>query len=273
MIFIYVLRCPFTWTPRYIGLTRQPRTRLRNHLACKSTNLHLRNWLKGLKANSVEPFMDILYKASEEHEADWAERYFIKIHKEVWGNKILNLTEGGEKNYKVSDETKRKLSEIGKLRDLSHLRTEDVHARRIEAVRQATKNNPGNPKILIALNKQRIGVSLTEDHKRKVAKALQGRGQSENNKKALEQARKDYWSNPDNVGLASKRCGATLRKTQAAAVKRSAEVRRAKILPKIEQILTLKLSGLTNKKIGEMVGLSKSRVGELLRECDSMSLD
>jgi len=139
--YIYGLRCPLSNEIRYIGQTRRElNVRLKNHLYEKRHNPHKINWIKKLEKMNLKNniTIELLEKCSIEH-LNEKEKYWIEFFKNK-GNKLVNLTDGGDTNYimnpdsikrmseklkgmflgrKLTDETKKKISESKKGRKLT----------------------------------------------------------------------------------------------------------------------------------------------------------
>ena len=106
--YIYSLIDPITEEIRYIGKTINPSQRLARHIkdGLKKSN-HKECWIYSLLLRDLKPKMVIIEECLND---DWIERekYYIRVIPN-----LTNLTEGGDSpsGYKMSDETKRKMSE------------------------------------------------------------------------------------------------------------------------------------------------------------------
>ena len=96
MISIYVLKDPRTLEVRYVGKSKDPKSRLADHL-CPS-NLrgvcHRASWIRYLLARNLRPVLEVVETCSD---FIWEARevYWIKHYKEL-GARLTNTTDGGE---------------------------------------------------------------------------------------------------------------------------------------------------------------------------------
>jgi hypothetical protein len=114
--FIYGLRDPNTLEIRYIGLTSRGLKRPQHH-SCKSAlkfeKCHRSSWIKSL--NGKKPIIEVLEYCKNKELLNDLEIKWIKFAQlENWN--LTNHTPGGygTKNYKHSDETKKKIAESSK---------------------------------------------------------------------------------------------------------------------------------------------------------------
>jgi hypothetical protein len=135
-IYIYTLEHPLTNEIRYIGISKNPKKRLWQHLYHKNlkTNNRKNNWIKFLLKNNLIPKLNILdtIEVKKYKDAFWLERYWIEQFK-IWEFNLVNGTNGGEgtwgtkmskkhkeaiikanKERKVSDSSKKKMSQSRK---------------------------------------------------------------------------------------------------------------------------------------------------------------
>lgn len=173
-IYIYCLGDPLTNEVRYVGLTRNLGRRYKQYIKGRGHTRHLRNWVECLRLEDRLPDLKIVGECSES-DASFAERYWIYLLS-TNGCRLLNLTSGGERAYSLSPEYRKALSESAKRGIAEGRRKIPVptpEARR--KIAEACRARGGNPDRFIAMNKARIGISLSEDHKRKVSASLKGR--------------------------------------------------------------------------------------------------
>jgi len=111
--YIYSLKSPITNEVVYIGKTKNPEKRLKDHhrienrIRCRLDRWKLLMSEIGLKAN-----MEILLECNE-NEVNDRERHFIKIFKEN-GYNLLNMTDGGDGLQNPSTEVRKKIGEKSK---------------------------------------------------------------------------------------------------------------------------------------------------------------
>lgn len=75
-VFIYALCEPDTGEIRYVGSSKNPRSRLTSHLSFGSS-IAIRSWVKDLGARGLEPLLAILGEADSDAEAADLEARFI----------------------------------------------------------------------------------------------------------------------------------------------------------------------------------------------------
>lgn len=130
---IYALCEPGTRTVRYIGKTRSPQQRLKEHLRISShLKTHLGNWLRSL-AGEVPNLVTL--REVPESEGTAAEIKYIRIARESLGMDLVNSTDGGD-GVTMTPEIREKLSKRG--RDIS----EELRVRRGRAISAAKKGVP-----------------------------------------------------------------------------------------------------------------------------------
>lgn len=93
--YIYILRCPDTNDIRYVGCTRFPTHRKREHClhAIKEPKSRLQIWLKGLRDNTKQPIFEIIDTFKAETLAVWErgkEARWIQDYREQ-GCSLLNV--------------------------------------------------------------------------------------------------------------------------------------------------------------------------------------
>lgn len=139
---IYTLSEPESNNVRYVGISKQPLVRLKQHLKDVRSNKHKHNWLKKINFN---PKIELISLECSKEEAIQQEKNLILEFRKK-GNKLINKTIGGD-YYSGSF----KSSEV------------------IEKLRQS-KLGDKNPNY---------GKTPSEETKRKLSKSLKGRKFSE----------------------------------------------------------------------------------------------
>lgn len=94
-VFIYAHNCPITGRARYIGKSKAPRRRLKDHLLrARENTSHQANWIRSLSARGLRPVLEILDEVPETEWQFW-EREWIRLYKSL-GFDLTNSTDGGE---------------------------------------------------------------------------------------------------------------------------------------------------------------------------------
>jgi group I intron endonuclease len=107
---IYKLIDPISNDIRYIGLTfNDLKQRLKSHCSEKSKS-HKSNWIQQLKSKGLKPLIESIennilsYDDVCNREIYWIEKYKLE------GHPLTNMASGGNKNKKMSDESRDKMS-------------------------------------------------------------------------------------------------------------------------------------------------------------------
>jgi len=113
---IYKLIDPISGEIRYIGLTFNTlKQRLKSHCSEKSKS-HKSNWVQSLRSKGLKPIIEVIESdISSYDEVCDREIYYIDKY-QLEGHKLTNMASGGNKNKKMSDETRKKMSESAKNR-------------------------------------------------------------------------------------------------------------------------------------------------------------
>ncbi len=113
---IYKLIDPNTNQIRYIGLTfNDLNQRLKSHLS-EPGKSHKIYWINKLKKQGLKPIIESIEEEISTYEiACEREIYYIDYFKSI-GCELTNMATGGNKNKKMSDETKQRMSESQKKR-------------------------------------------------------------------------------------------------------------------------------------------------------------
>ena len=123
---IYKLTDPISNEVRYIGLTfNDLKQRLKSHLS-DSGKTHKCNWIRKLKSQGLKPIIESVEEniASYE-ECCLREIYYISYYRNI-GCNLTNSSSGGGINYKMSDETRLKMSISAKNRDFKLVLSEET---------------------------------------------------------------------------------------------------------------------------------------------------
>ena len=108
---IYKLIDPISNESRYIGLTfNDLKQRLKSHCSEKSKS-HKSNWINQLKSKGLKPLIESIeddissYDDVCEREIYWIDKYKSE------GHPLTNMASGGNKNKKMSDESRKRMSD------------------------------------------------------------------------------------------------------------------------------------------------------------------
>lgn len=174
IIFIYGLFDPNDGKCRYVGMSKNPQKRFKEHILYKQHNSYKFGWIKGLLQLNKIPLLKILEEVNENNwqkKEQWWIRYFKKK-----GQNLTNLTEGGEGTFgiKCSEEKKIKISKslIGhEVSSESRKKMSEKIKKRIE-----TKGPP------------RLGKRHSEEARKKMSQAHTGYLMPEIQKKKISQS-------------------------------------------------------------------------------------
>jgi hypothetical protein len=134
-ISIYTISDPFTNEVRYIGQSKDLKSRIRKHInESKNTKKHLYAWIKSILNNGNKPLFEEIEKVDDEI-ADIVESMYISLFKS-WGFKLLNLSDGGQTNRYISLETRKKISDSLKVK----IQSEETKQKRIASLKQIYEN-------------------------------------------------------------------------------------------------------------------------------------
>ena len=188
IVYIYALTDPVTDDVRYVGLTRSPAQRYSQYRSRGGHTKHLRNWINNLLKNGLAPVMTILEECACEEESGKAEACWIDAFRDA-GFDLINYTSGGERAYTIGSEYRKALSEAAKKgyregrRRIPSVTPETIA--KIKATLKGRKCSDG----WTLLNKSRIGIPLSEEHKRRVSASLKGRVISDEHRENIRQGR------------------------------------------------------------------------------------
>ena len=172
---IYALRCPLSGDIRYVGQTiKSVNRRLTEHKCDKRHNPHKINWINKLDNLGIldELKIEVLEECDEILLNDREKFWIEKIKQD--GNKLVNLTDGGDTNYtvnsdaiertreklkgkfigrKLSDKTKEKISKKHKGKKLSEKHKKSISDGLILAIKEGRKNDIKSEEQKIKISK------------------------------------------------------------------------------------------------------------------------
>lgn len=208
-ITIYALLDPRDCAIRYIGLTRDLKARLR-HYRNKPHTKHLVNWFSMLKNLGLFPRVEILEEVDEGEAAEKAEREWIAFYRSC-NCDLINFTLGGENAFKMTDEMKaRKTGIVRRDRGLKRKPRTEETKRRISESRKRAYADGQIKSVFSGLNKSRRGIPLSDEHRRRVSRALKGKVTAESTKEKLRETSKHLWEDVTfrerllNAGIATR---------------------------------------------------------------------
>lgn len=102
MIYIYALECPIENCVRYVGKTKNIKTRLASHLSKSTAQLdhHCARWIRRLRAQGLKPKLEILHIIADDDDWQAAETKCIAEHRAA-GHPLTNMTAGGDGFHNV----------------------------------------------------------------------------------------------------------------------------------------------------------------------------
>jgi hypothetical protein len=161
---IYGLFDPFTKELRYIGKTGNLKRRIAEHYnPCRlKTNTHKNNWLKSIITQNKKADVFILEECKSYEDLYLAEIELIEYYKYI-GCDLVNGTPGGDgrSNHKLSNETKRKISESNRGKhSVGHKHSKETKIKISESAKKRKAN---------------LGKKFTEEHKKKLSEAHKGK--------------------------------------------------------------------------------------------------
>lgn len=100
---IYTLSDPRTDEVRYVGKTRDPKGRIRNHLG-KREHSHKGNWIESLRKLGLKPVVHFIDEVPTEEWSFW-EQHWIQTFA-GWGFNLTNMNAGGGQHAYFTQELK-----------------------------------------------------------------------------------------------------------------------------------------------------------------------
>ena len=162
---IYKLIDPITNEIRYVGLTfNDLKQRLRAHCSEKSKS-HKSNWIQKLKRQGFKPIIESIESdISSYEEVCEREIYWIdKLKSE--GSPLTNMASGGNKNKKMSEETRKRMSIAQKKRKFKLVVSEETKKVLSEKAKKRFENEEERERLRIA--NKRYEESKTDEQKLK----------------------------------------------------------------------------------------------------------
>lgn len=94
-VYMYVLLEPQTLEVHYVGKTKNPIERYKNHLnSARDKNTHKRRWILSLTKKGLKPILKVIDTVDEDNWQQW-EKYSIDYYIRQ-GASLVNYTEGGD---------------------------------------------------------------------------------------------------------------------------------------------------------------------------------
>lgn len=157
---IYKLVDPIDESIRYVGLTiNSLKQRLKSHRNEKSKS-HKSSWIKSLKIKGETPRIELIDIANDYEQACQKEIFWIDKLKQD-GHKLTNHASGGNKNKRMSDEVRQKMSIAHKERNRKHKRVMSEEQKKLlSKARTELMKDPNNrEKLRIAAKRYELSKS------------------------------------------------------------------------------------------------------------------
>lgn len=162
---IYKLIDPITNEVRYIGLTfNDLKQRLKSHCNEKSKS-HKSNWIQKLKSEGFKPIIESIEDNISTYD-ECCEREIFYIEKfKLDGHRLTNSATGGNKNKKMSEETRKKMSDSAKIRCENYklVHSEETKTLLSKIAKEKFKNDSERDKLRIS--NKRYEDSKTDEQK------------------------------------------------------------------------------------------------------------
>lgn len=189
---IYTLSDPRTDEVRYVGKTRDPKGRIRNHIGKREHN-HKGNWIESLRKLNLTPIVHFIDNVPTTEWSFW-EQHWIQTFL-GWGFKLTNMNAGGGLYARFTPELKAKHKASF---------TEAV----CEDMRDKAKINMNKPEVKMK-HSEAVKLAMNNpETKTKMQKTNDIKGNSARSEKV-----KAFWANPENKLKRS----AAMRKANASA--------------------------------------------------------
>jgi hypothetical protein len=199
MFYVYLLKDGLTGAVFYVG--KGTGNRRSKHLSIargnsknRQRNPKLYNKIADLLANSIPIISDVIFESVDE---EICLKYEVAKICEIGLDNLCNLTNGGEgtSGYKISDESRKKLSEAHKgIRKGCKGRKWTEAEKKKLSDRKKGCASPWKGKhipdeVKIKMSKSHKGKSFTEEHKRNLSESLKGRTFSEEHKDNIKKSK------------------------------------------------------------------------------------
>lgn len=188
--YIYTLSDPETGEVRYVGKTSNPRHRLASHIRVLHIFSHKRNWIKSLLDRGLEPVMDIIDEVPQNDPSSWIEleEFYIK-YLSFCGCRLTNQSERSCGGFSKSPYTIEKLSEAARNRSkesnqkiantLRGKKLSDETKRKLSEIRSDPSFLERNPQV------SRKGFKFSDAQRAALSKIQTGKKRSEEVKAAM----------------------------------------------------------------------------------------
>jgi group I intron endonuclease len=162
---IYKLIDPISNEVRYIGLTfNDLKQRLRSHMSDVGKT-HKCNWIKKLKSQGLRPIIESIEEnISTYDESCEREIFYIEKFKNE-GHQLTNMASGGNKNKKMSEETKKKMSESQIERCKNYKRIISEETKIVLSIKAKNRFNSEEEREKLRISNKRYEDSKTEEQK------------------------------------------------------------------------------------------------------------
>ena len=179
---IYILSDPETGVVRYIGKTRDPKARMRNHIGRKENN-HKGNWIESLRRKNLLPEVTFIDEVPTEEWSFW-EQHWIQVFR-GWGFPLTNANAGGGEHAYFTPELKVKHKASF---------TEDVR----QDMREKAITNLANPETKAkhvaatraAMQRPEVKAKMVADEKTRLSRSATARARWADPEKAAEMRRR-----------------------------------------------------------------------------------
>lgn len=197
-VYIYALCEPGTRTVRYIGMSKDPARRLRQHISRSNKGLDspLGEWIRSL------PEKPNLVMLCETAEAFWQddEKTYIRAARAL-GMPLVNSSDGGDGTVNPPPETRAKLSAaVSGPKNGNYGKPHSIEWKQnMSRILTGRKQGPMSDETKARLSKVKTGVKLTADHIAKRSAAQRGKKRSEETRARMSASIKSAWARRKNL--------------------------------------------------------------------------